>query len=71
MSVEPYDPETYPTDDDQLLDPEAPEADLAEQHTDLTPTRDDPLTDLDLTSADPGDATEQSRVVQLDEDDYR
>ncbi|WP_280715057.1 hypothetical protein [Kitasatospora sp. MAP5-34] len=71
MPVDPTDPETFETDDDQAPDPEASEADLAEQHTGLTPTHDDPLTDLDPTAADPADVTEQSRVVELDEDDYR
>jgi hypothetical protein len=59
-------------DDDADL--EAPEADRAEQHTELLQHRDDPVTarpsDRDG-EADPADTAEQRRVVELDEDDYR
>ncbi|MER0246213.1 hypothetical protein AAHZ94_30420 [Streptomyces sp. HSW2009] len=50
---------------------EAPEADTAEQRTDLAPTRDDPPYDVDPTAANPADVAEQHRVVAADEDDYR
>jgi len=59
---------------DADLDLEAPEADSAEQRTELLEERDEPITtrpsDLDI-EADPTDAAEQRRVVKLDEDDYR
>ncbi|GGR55795.1 MULTISPECIES: hypothetical protein [Streptomyces] len=50
---------------------EAPEGDAAEQHTDIAPDRDDPLTDLDPDRGNEADLMEQARVVALDEDDYR
>jgi hypothetical protein len=56
--------------EDTELDIEAPEADAAEQHTDLLQQRDVPVTGR-TDEADPADAAEQSRVVELDEDDYR
>ncbi|SHK73473.1 hypothetical protein [Actinacidiphila paucisporea] len=55
-------------------DLEAPEADIAEQHTELLQQEDDPLTArpaVEEGEADPADAAEQRRVVALDEDDYR
>jgi hypothetical protein len=56
-------------------DPEAPDADAAEQHNDVFPDDDtnDELPDL----ADPpleaseADAVEQGEVVSIDEDEYR
>ncbi|MEU3825939.1 hypothetical protein GT045_20810 [Streptomyces sp. SID486] len=53
------------------IDVEAPEVDAAEQHTDIAPDRDDPLTDVDPDRANEADLIEQARVVSLDEDDYR
>ncbi|MFT2019906.1 hypothetical protein ACMA1D_29325 [Streptomyces sp. 796.1] len=50
---------------------EAPEADTAEQRTDLAPTQDEPAYDVDPTAANPADVAEQHRVVAADEDDYR
>ncbi|GAA2228021.1 hypothetical protein [Streptomyces nogalater] len=50
---------------------EAPEVDAAEQHTDIAPDRDDPLTGLDPERGNEADLMEQARVVALDEDDYR
>ncbi|MGW0709136.1 hypothetical protein ACWD4G_24815 [Streptomyces sp. NPDC002643] len=72
MTVDPSDPDTF-TEDESVPpdDVEAPEADAAEQHTDVTPDRDDSLTDADRNAADEGDLAEQARVVSLDEDDYR
>ncbi|MCX4971589.1 MULTISPECIES: hypothetical protein [unclassified Streptomyces] len=73
MTVDPADPETFANDDEpEELDPEAPEADAAEQRKGLEPQEDDgPLTVGDPASADEGDLAEQARVVELDEDDYR
>jgi hypothetical protein len=54
-------------------DPEAPEADVVEQHTSAAPdvdTRDEVPTEIPL-EVDPGDAAEQSREVALDDDAYR
>jgi hypothetical protein len=62
--------DSSPGPDDR--DPEAPEADLAEQHTPAAPdddTDDGPIS-VPL-EADPADASEQSREVGLDDDDYR
>lgn len=55
----------------QETDVEAPEVDAAEQHADLAPDRDDPLTGVDPDRANVADLVEQARVVSLDEDDYR
>lgn len=53
---------------------EAPEADTAEQRTEVQQRRDDPAggrpSDRDG-EADPADTAEQRRVVVEDEDDYR
>ncbi|MER7675426.1 MULTISPECIES: hypothetical protein [unclassified Streptomyces] len=72
MTVDPTDPETFTAADESTdLDPEAPEADAAEQHAELTP-RDDTLRAAgDSPDADEADLAEQARVVELDEDDYR
>jgi hypothetical protein len=58
------------TEDDDELDLEAPEADAAEQHIELLQHRDIPITERP-DDADPADAADQRRVVDLDEDDYR
>ncbi|NUR25761.1 MAG: hypothetical protein HOV83_07915 [Catenulispora sp.] len=72
MPVDPSDPETFQEDDDAAaLAIETPEADAAEQHTDLLQDRDDPLTRVNLDVANEADAVEQARVVALDEDDYK
>jgi hypothetical protein len=73
MSVDPTDPETFENDLDEAeeYDVEAPEADAAEQHAELVEQRDAPLGERSLDSANPADATEQTRVVELNEDDYR
>jgi hypothetical protein len=52
-------------------DPEAPEADVAEQLAELRQRDESPQVDDELREADPADAAEQSRVVELDEEDYR
>jgi hypothetical protein len=68
--------DTGPFDEDETeldhaeLDIEAPEADAVEQHLDVRQQHDLPVTGRSE-EADPADAAEQSRVVELDEDDYR
>ncbi|MET7294379.1 hypothetical protein ABZS79_19990 [Streptomyces griseoloalbus] len=75
MAVDPTDPETFEEDEDVRedleYDVEAPEVDAAEQHTEVKPDRDDPLTRVDPDRANEADMVEQARVVSLDEDDYR
>ncbi|MFJ8308651.1 MULTISPECIES: hypothetical protein [unclassified Streptomyces] len=72
MPVDPSDPETFQEDDDAAeLSQETPEADAAEQHTDVRQDHDDPLTHVHPDTANVADAVEQGRVVALDEDDYR
>jgi hypothetical protein len=58
------------TEDDAELDLETPEADAADQHIELLQHRDVPITERP-DDADPADAADQRRVVELDEDDYR
>lgn len=74
MAVDPTDPETFEaeeTEEAEEFDVEAPPADAAEQHADIAPNHDDPLTDLDQDRANVADLAEQARVVSHDEDDYR
>jgi hypothetical protein len=74
MAVDPTDPETFVDDDAEEaeeFDVEAPEVDAAEQHADVAPDRDDPLTSVDPDRASEADLIEQARVVSIDEDDYR
>ncbi|MFJ5996383.1 hypothetical protein [Streptomyces sp. NPDC092370] len=74
MAVDPTDPETFEAEDAQEVqefDVEAPEVDAAEQRADITPHRDDPLTAVDPDRANEADLVEQTRIVTLDEDDYR
>ncbi|MER7404448.1 hypothetical protein ABT373_18605 [Streptomyces sp. NPDC000070] len=73
MAVDPTDPETFEAEDapETPDDVEAPEVDAAEQHTDVAPNRDDPLTRVDPDRANEADLVEQARIVTLDEDDYR
>ena len=57
-------------------DPEAPEADAAEQHTDVFPADDDTSDELPELAEPPleaseADAVEQAEVVNVDEDEYR
>lgn len=75
MPVDPTEPENVQNDENgeaeaAELSVETPEADAAEQHTDLRPDRDDPLTRLHPDTASEADLVEQARVVTLDEDDY-
>ncbi|KOV60154.1 hypothetical protein [Streptomyces sp. MMG1121] len=74
MAYDPTEPDV--TDDLEAetaaeVDVEAPEVDAAEQHADIAPLRDDPLTGVNQDRANVADLVEQSRVVALDEDDYR
>jgi hypothetical protein len=75
MAVDPTDPETFVEDEDILedeeFDVEAPEVDAAEQHAEVKPDRDDPMTGVDPDRASEADLMEQARIVSLDEDDYR
>jgi hypothetical protein len=56
--------------EEEAMDIEAPEADSVEQHRPLRETGDEPArtTPLDV---DEADAADQSRVIELDEDEYR
>ncbi|MFD7867858.1 hypothetical protein [Streptomyces sp. NPDC057682] len=71
MTADPNDPETFADVQPDEPDQETPEADAAEQRADLSPQRDEPLTDVGRNDADEADAAEQARVVTQDEDDYR
>ncbi|MBM9619497.1 hypothetical protein [Streptomyces zhihengii] len=73
MTVDPSEPDTFDEDDRNTAqqDSEVPEADAAEQHTDIRQDRDDPVNRADPDAANEADAAEQARVVTLDEDDYR
>jgi len=59
------------TGDAPELDIEAPEADAAEQQTEVRQHHDEPISGNSGYDANPADAREQKRVVDLDEDDYR
>ncbi|MFE5403595.1 hypothetical protein ACFQ9Z_20065 [Streptomyces sp. NPDC056580] len=69
--IEPDAIEDQEDDSAPEIDVEAPEGDAAEQHADIAPERDEPLTDVDPTRGNEADLIEQRRVVSLDEDDYR
>ncbi|MET8560391.1 hypothetical protein ABZV75_07180 [Streptomyces flaveolus] len=77
MAYDPTEPDAIEDIDDLEADAaverdvEAPEVDAAEQHADITPDRDDPLTGVDPARGNEADLIEQARVVSLDEDDYR
>ncbi|MEU5048353.1 hypothetical protein [Streptomyces sp. NPDC021096] len=72
MPVDPTDPETFEEEADVTeIDVEAPEADAAEQHADIAPHRDDPMSETHPDESNEADRAEQARVVELDEDDYR
>lgn len=71
MTVDPAEPDTFQSELHETLDVEAPEADAAEQNAELNPVEDDPLTPVGQREASDGDTAEQTRVVALDEDDYR
>ncbi|MEV7679660.1 hypothetical protein AB0O64_14020 [Streptomyces sp. NPDC088341] len=72
MPVDPTDPDTFETEDqdeDVELGEETPEADAAEQHTEVRHHGDEPLTHVDPATVSEGDAAEQARAVDLDEDE--
>ncbi|WP_333776426.1 hypothetical protein [Streptomyces sp. IBSBF 3136] len=69
--IEPELTDDLNAEDPAEIDVEAPEVDAAEQHTDIAPDRDDPLTGVDPERGNEADLIEQARVVTLDEDDYR
>ncbi|MEU9208331.1 hypothetical protein AB0D27_10365 [Streptomyces sp. NPDC048415] len=71
MTVDPTDPGTFDDQFREVDDAEAPEADAAEQHTELNPSDDDPEPVGDPDNANEADIAEQARVVELNEDDYR
>ncbi|MEF9885215.1 hypothetical protein [Streptomyces sp. P9-A4] len=71
MTADPTDPDTFAEEEDAVLDQEIPEADAAEQHTDLRQREDEQVTHVERDSANEADSSEQARVVTLDEDDYR
>ncbi|MFE1313391.1 hypothetical protein [Streptomyces sp. NPDC058755] len=74
MAYDPIEPdviEDLPADDTPAIDVEAPEGDSVEQHADITPERDDPLTGVDPARGNEADLIEQTRVVTQDEEDYR
>lgn len=71
MTVDPSDPETFENAEQDAPGPEAPEADAAEQRTDIRPEDDERAESVDPAAANEADVAEQSRVVPLDEDDYR
>ncbi|NGO70031.1 hypothetical protein [Streptomyces boncukensis] len=77
MSVDPTEPEAIEDayedepDEEEPGGFETPQEDAAEQHTDLLQHRDSPMADRGLTEADPADAADQARVVELNDDEYR
>ncbi|MEU8617144.1 hypothetical protein [Streptomyces sp. NPDC048623] len=75
MTADPNEPDTFAEEEDDVVDEEIekeiPEADAAEQHTELQPHEDEPLNHVRRDAANVADAAEQARVVDLDEDDYR
>lgn len=76
MPVDPTDPDTFQDEEGaetaaERFGVEAPEADAAEQRTEVLPHRDVPLLGPESPEVDPADAADQARVVELDEDDYR
>jgi hypothetical protein len=72
MAYDPSDPDTFEDEDPATeFDVEAPENDAAEQQAVVAPDRDDPLENVDPARANEADLVEQTRVVSLDEDDYR
>jgi hypothetical protein len=72
MSVDPMDPDSFEDGyEEEPAGMEAPPEDAAEQQADLLSQRDAPITDRTSFEADPADAAEQARVVELEEDEYR
>ncbi|RLL68781.1 hypothetical protein [Streptomyces sp. Z26] len=77
MNVDPTDPDTFEDGEDGGEDGpgeialEAPEADTTEQRTHALRQREAPLTARGGEEADPADAAEQAREVEVNEDEYR
>ncbi|MFG2312581.1 hypothetical protein ACGFS9_28500 [Streptomyces sp. NPDC048566] len=72
MTVDPTDPGTFDDQFRNVLGAEAPEADAAEQASELDPpAEDDPEPPGDPLNADEGDRAEQARAVRGNDDDYR
>ncbi|MCT4355420.1 hypothetical protein M5362_19995 [Streptomyces sp. Je 1-79] len=71
MTVDPTEPDTFAEEEDDVLDEEIPEADAAEQRTELQQREDEQHNHVERDSANEADSSEQARVVALDEDDYR
>ncbi|MEU5283780.1 hypothetical protein AB0G97_07125 [Streptomyces sp. NPDC020755] len=71
MTVDPSDPDTFENAEPEAAGPEAPEADAAEQRTDVLPEDDERAESVDPDTANEADVAEQRRVIPLDEDDYR
>ncbi|KAF4409627.1 MULTISPECIES: hypothetical protein [Streptomyces] len=73
MPVDPTDPDTFDEEEtpEEVQDVEAPEADAAEQQAELLPRHDDPLPEHAPDTANPADAAEQARVVEVEDDEYR
>lgn len=71
MDVYAADVEPAPASEEDVTDNiEAPEADTVEQHTSVGGEPDERFGGVPF-DVDEGDAAEQRRVVELDEDDYR
>ncbi|MEU9110818.1 hypothetical protein AB0D04_03190 [Streptomyces sp. NPDC048483] len=72
MPADPTEPDTFEDENDMTeIDVEAPQHDAAEQHAEVSPHHDDPLTGVDPGSANEADVAEQARVVEINEDEYR
>ncbi|NJQ15849.1 hypothetical protein [Streptomyces bohaiensis] len=73
MAIDPSDPDTLEellaTDRERSV--ETPEADAAEQRTELRPRDEAAPAAADPDAADPADAADQARTVEREEDEYR
>ncbi|KPC66831.1 hypothetical protein [Streptomyces chattanoogensis] len=73
MPADPTEPDTFEDEANAMteIDVEAPVNDAAEQHAEVSPQHDDPMTGVDPGVANEADLVEQARVVELNEDEYR
>lgn len=71
MSIDPTEPESVEELLERTPGVEAPEADAAEQLTEVQEAGERRVERVPPADADPADVAEQSQVVELDEDDYR
>ncbi|MFF4949366.1 hypothetical protein ACWC2K_35905 [Streptomyces chattanoogensis] len=73
MPADPTEPDTFEDEANEMteFDVEAPVNDAAEQHAEVSPQHDDPMTGVDPGVANEADLVEQARVVELNEDEYR